>query len=223
MFVLGHVGLTWGGSMVLLESVHRLVRLGRSEREKGAPVDDSWPAHVDYRLVILGSMVPDLIDKPVGIFILGDQLGNGRVYGHSLAFLLLLLLAALVWRGRIGGSLTQVALGSAAHLAMDRMWREPVTLLWPLRGWALERQDVSGWVGQMVEQMFSDPYTYVSEALGAMVIAALLGFLVTRRGLPEFIRTGRTLPRPRALKAVRLTAGEESSQQLQGGERPAER
>ena len=41
---------------------------------------------IDYRLVAAGTNLPDLIDKPLGIYLLGRQLGSGRIYGHTLLF-----------------------------------------------------------------------------------------------------------------------------------------
>lgn len=47
---------------------------------------------LDLRLVIIGSMLPDLIDKPLGIYLMGNTLSNGRVLSHTLVFLLVMSL-----------------------------------------------------------------------------------------------------------------------------------
>ncbi len=39
--------------------------------------------------MLIGSMLPDIIDKPLGGLICKETLGNGRTYAHTLLFLLL--------------------------------------------------------------------------------------------------------------------------------------
>ncbi|MDP2675952.1 MAG: metal-dependent hydrolase [Dehalococcoidia bacterium] len=205
MFLFGHAGLTWGGVLAAEEVSRRLPGLGRRTR-------------IDYRFVILGSMLPDIIDKPLGIYILGEGLSNGRIFAHSLLSVLLLLLVSLVARAGLRPALAFTALGAGVHLLQDRMWEEPHTLLWPLLGWRFERVDVSGWSGHMLEQLFWDPYTYVSEAAGATLVVIFLAVLIRRGGLHDFILAGR-MPAP----ACGLAAGQERPRELQRGERPAER
>jgi inner membrane protein len=227
MFVFGHVGLTWGGALLLARLSHwwsgwrpRACGAVRRRRTTGERLS---AATIDYRAVILGSMLPDLIDKPLGIFILGDELHNGRFLGHSLLFVVLLLLAALAFRRSAGPVLSAVALGSAAHLVLDRMWVETDTLLWPLLGWTPEKEDVSGWLEQMLEQLFSDPYIYLSEAAGALVVAAILASLLAGRSLREFALTGRMGWHPVGLPVFGLAAGKKRPQQLKRGEGAAQR
>lgn len=227
MFVFGHVGLTWGGALLLARLSHWCPGWGAracgAVRRRRTTAERLSAATIDYRLVILGSMLPDLIDKPLGVFILSDELHNGRVLGHSLLFVVLLLLAALAFRGSAGPALSALALGSAAHLVLDRMWMHTDTLLWPLLGWMPEKEDVSGWLEQMLEQLFSDPYVYVSEAAGALVIAAILASLLAGRGLRQFALTGRMGWRPAGPPVFGLAAGEERPQQLKRGEGAAQR
>ncbi len=227
MFVFGHVGLTWGGTLLLARLWRWLPLWARRSRSAVSRAETTAErtsvAAIDYRLVILGSILPDLIDKPLGVFILAEELSNGRVFAHTLLFVVLLLSAALILRRTAGPALFCLALGSAAHLAMDRLWEEPQTLLWPLLRLRPERQDVSDWPEQMLEYLFADPYVYVSEVVGAAVVAALLASLVMRRGLGWFALSGRMDRRVEGLTGFRLAAWEERPQQLKRGERPAER
>ena len=199
MFLFGHLGLTWGGVLALDKLSRRPAPSGRPPGE-GAPRDPAGGRHpdgrIDYRLVILGSLLPDLIDKPLGVFIFRKELSNGRIFAHGLLPNAAALLGAMAWKRRSGGALASLALGAAAHLALDRMWLDPKTLLWPLRGWRPERQDVSDWVERMLEQLLSDRYTYVSEVAGALIFAALTGSVLRNRGLREFARTGRMAAGP---------------------------
>ncbi len=194
MFLFGHVGLTWGGALLLVRASRRLRRSGR--RRPGTVTNPQATrrlsgADIDYRFVIFGSLLPDLIDKPLGVFLLRKQLSNGRTIAHSLLFGLLVTLAALTRRGKVSRGLFSTALGSAAHLVLDQMWTQTHTLFWPLKGLSFERQDISRWLEQVLEQLRSDPYNYVSEAAGALIVLALLLDLRRRRALPEFLRSGK--------------------------------
>ena len=56
-------------------------------------IEEKLKTKMDYRLVAVGSLLPDLVDKPVGMILL--PLNNGRVFGHTLLSILILLLIGL--------------------------------------------------------------------------------------------------------------------------------
>ncbi|MFP3975182.1 MAG: hypothetical protein ACLFVK_03050, partial [Dehalococcoidia bacterium] len=58
---------------------------------------------IDYRIALIGSMLPDIIDKPLGIYIFTETFSNGRIYAHTLLFFLVLLLIGLFRYIRSGG------------------------------------------------------------------------------------------------------------------------
>ena len=123
---------------------------------------------LDYRLVMLGSMLPDLIDKPLGHFILRDTLNNGRIYGHTLAFALALLVFSLVAL-RIGKAGPVVVwLGLMAHLALDGMWQSPDTLLWPLYGWSFPVLEYSFFWDNL--RNLARPENLIPELMGLAVL-----------------------------------------------------
>ena len=84
----------------------------------------------DLAFVLLGSILPDLIDKPLGYLIYGSM-GSGRIFAHTLLFLLVLVAIAAILKSRPLGSL---AFGALAHQALDTIWTTPVIFLWPLLG-----------------------------------------------------------------------------------------
>nr|WP_292468287.1 metal-dependent hydrolase [Methanolobus sp.] len=43
--------------------------------------------HIKYRYVAFGSLLPDIIDKPIGRFLFADSIANGRIFAHTLVFL----------------------------------------------------------------------------------------------------------------------------------------
>jgi membrane-bound metal-dependent hydrolase YbcI (DUF457 family) len=86
-------------------------------------------------VVAVGAILPDIIDKPLGHFLLAGSLDFGRIYAHSLLFLGLLVVGGLLlWKIKGSYLLGAVALGVATHLVLDSMWDLPVSLFWPLLG-----------------------------------------------------------------------------------------
>jgi hypothetical protein len=92
----------------------------------------------DRRMVIMagiGSILPDLIDKPLGHIILAGTVDYGRIYAHTGLFLLALIVVGLAYRKWKGSWLLAVlALGMMSHLLLDSMWELPVTLFYPALG-----------------------------------------------------------------------------------------
>ncbi len=155
MLIFGHLGITLGAAQVLERAI--------LARHQG----------LDYRLVLAGSMLPDLIDKPVGLFLLEEVFHSGRIMAHTLVFSLVLL-GLGVWRyrwGRVG--LLSLGIGSLFHLALDEMWGEPAVLWWPFMGWSL----TGDWTGDFVAEMlhsFWIPWTFATEVLGGLILAHFL-------------------------------------------------
>ncbi|MDD4255502.1 MAG: metal-dependent hydrolase [Methanofollis sp.] len=83
----------------------------------------------------LGALLPDLIDKPLGYIVLADSIGYGRIYTHTLIFLVLAIGVGLLvfWRFRSPIVLAG-AVGVASHQALDTMWAYPANWLYPFLG-----------------------------------------------------------------------------------------
>ena len=91
---------------------------------------------IDYRILAIGAMLPDIIDKPLSLIALPGVLdGVTRNIGHTLLFSLLLLFIRRLNSGRKLNFLLPLAIGSALHLLLDGMFTIPSTLLWPFMGW----------------------------------------------------------------------------------------
>ncbi len=84
----------------------------------------------DLLFVAIGSMLPDIIDKPLGEVIYGTP-NMGRIFAHTLLFLILLGAVAVY-----SDDLRMASLfgGAAVHLFLDFMWNSPTILFWPLLG-----------------------------------------------------------------------------------------
>ena len=87
---------------------------------------------VDYRLVALGALLPDLIDKPIVWVLFPNPDAGGHHIGHSLFVGLALLLPGLyllAWRGKAG--LALVGAAHLSHILSDSVTHVPRSLLWP--------------------------------------------------------------------------------------------
>ncbi len=73
----------------------------------------------NMKLVALGSMLPDLIDKPLTII----GIGSGRFIAHSLLFTIFISVLS-----------RELGFGCVVHLILDRIWEEPKVLLLPFFG-----------------------------------------------------------------------------------------
>ncbi|HWQ18460.1 MAG TPA: metal-dependent hydrolase [Methanotrichaceae archaeon] len=129
----------------------------------------------DLALVALGSLLPDIIDKPLGYLVFGTP-GMGRTIAHTLLFLICLATMAILFNRR---ELCSLSGGVLAHLILDSMWKSPVTLLWPLLGRFPIVQNI-GTIDYLAGLMHAlyDPYVSVPEVLG---LAYLVYFCWSRR------------------------------------------
>jgi len=96
----------------------------------------------DRRLALactLGAVLPDMVDKPLGLLISGT-VGYGRIYSHSLAMWLVLIGVCVAYWAfsrrttRSPGLFIALGLGFFLHQALDAMWLQPATWFWPLLG-----------------------------------------------------------------------------------------
>src|SRR3989442_10259712 len=103
VFLLGHLGIGLGLAWLL--STRSSVR-------------------IDYRLVLFGAILPDVVDKPLA-FVLSLE---GRLWAHTFLFLFAILALSFVpsWRG-----LRLVGFGVSTHLLLDRIWNQPAVALYP--------------------------------------------------------------------------------------------
>lgn len=85
--------------------------------------------------VAVGSVLPDLVDKPLGHILFAETIGYGRIIGHSLLFLvIILILAVLLWKYRGSILFFGLGIGVLLHQVLDSMWKIPATWYYPLFG-----------------------------------------------------------------------------------------
>ena len=149
-------------------------------------------ASMDYRVVLLGSLLPDIIDKPVWFFVTSSASLGGRDYAHTLLFNLALFIGGLALIRYRKSWLLVVSLSSFMHLILDQMWNSPDVLLWPLFG-SLPKKETVGWLSNIFQALISDPEVYVPEIIGLLLMLLFAYRLVKRRGVTGFIRNGATI------------------------------
>lgn len=109
----GHVATTWAVALALQKNNPDLARL-------------------DYRLLAVAAMLPDVIDKPLAVSVFTEA-QTSQLVAHSVFVHALLLVGALLFYRK---SLPYV-LACSGHLILDRMWRHSETFWWPLFGWTV--------------------------------------------------------------------------------------
>lgn len=195
MLPFAHMGITFGAAWLLKGGLSRQraatnVVGGHAAEVSPEPASKNR-ARFDYRWVLVGSILPDIIDKPIGVYLFRDTFNSGRIFCHSLLFLILISLGGLYlykWRKRLW--LLLLAFGSGIHLILDLMWQEPESLLWPFYGWSFAEAELENWISGIVQTFRSDPAVYVPEIVGGAILVLALAVLVWRRRVYAFFRYG---------------------------------
>lgn len=148
---------------------------------------------MDLRLLIVGALLPDLVDKPIA-FVTYTDWSSVRLIGHSLLFASLIMVTVLLStrRGRPRKKWMPLAIGVLLHLVLDFMWTDPQTLWWPLLGWGFTPIDASS-IGVWVGDLLRSPWTWVGEVAGLAYLVALArrSGLAHPQARSEFYATGR--------------------------------
>jgi hypothetical protein len=137
---------------------------------------------MDIRFLIVGAMLSDIIDKPLGHLLLAEN--NGRIFAHTLLFLAVLTIAGMAFR-----PLHSLSVGVGMHLLVDGIFMEPRTALWPLLG-PFESYDfeVYAWI-----EAFTEPYVILEEITGlVLVVIFVVGYRLYRLDMIKIlIRKGK--------------------------------
>ncbi len=216
MFVFGHMGITLAGALALdalFPRAHysanpRAMQPAALPRAADPPRDlavaasarlRSLTERMDLRILFLGSMVSDVIDKPIGRAILKETYDNGRIYAHTLLFLVAVTAIGLYLYRRKRSSAGMVfSLGVLTHLFLDAMWFRPRTFFWPLLGLSFGEYptDLYSWSGiqAVMDKVVANPamaLMALPEVMGALVLVWFVWHLVKSRHVYAFLRCGR--------------------------------
>lgn len=189
MLLLGHAGITLGAATLLAGAV--------KSRYPSQSRGESWftylERYVDVRLLLVGSLLPDIIDKPVGQVFFRETFSNGRIFSHTLIFLIIIAAAGYclyryrqkrVWLLTLAG-------GTLMHLILDEMWFAPGTLFWPFLGLTFEKIDLTGWALNIFQVLMSAPGVYIPEVVGLVMVLWFGVTLAVRKKVGAFLIYGK--------------------------------
>lgn len=214
MFVFSHTGLTLGSAIILAGFFAKDSKKGTVTKEdaempraltgptasqKGAAAGaGAWLVSlagiIDIRILLLGSLLPDIIDKPIGRFFFRETFNNGRIFSHTLLFLIVITTGGLIlyWT-RKKTWLLVLAYGTFTHLILDEIWTSPRTFYWPLYGFSFRKYPVSiwSWIVGTLHHAATYPWELTPEIVGVIIIAWLVWQLARRGKLLAFLKYGR--------------------------------
>jgi hypothetical protein len=161
MLIFGHIGITLGIFFLYSYFAPRLKTI------------------IDPRYLAVGALLPDLIDKPLGMIVFASTISNGRMISHTLVFSITLYLIGLyLYNKRHDIRVITLATGSFFHLMEDQMWATPQTLFWPLLGWSFPKDQIADGLAfllMLLKESFIPQFSqgFVPEVIGMIVIVIL--------------------------------------------------
>jgi inner membrane protein len=188
MLLFGHAGITLGAAALAARAA--------GKRRADQAVKTSWFAQLssysDIRLLIIGSLLPDIIDKPVGQYFFREAFYNGRIFAHTLLFLVLITAAGYyLYRRHSQLGMLALAGGTFTHLVLDKIWETPGTLFWPVLGLAFTRYELDDWAAGLLRALLSNPYIYISEAAGLVILLWFGVRVISRKKVMTFLWRGK--------------------------------
>jgi membrane-bound metal-dependent hydrolase YbcI (DUF457 family) len=195
VLLFGHAGITLGIALSINSRLAKPNAPAQTAESSGGISSHSVLSRtftrLDYRLVLLGSLLPDIIDKPIGIYLLGDTFNSGRILGHTLLFVLVLSTIGLFLGSKYNKwGILVVSLAAAIHLVLDQMWLTLHTLLWPIFGWKFPEIDLDHWWSGVIEGLVNRPFIYLSETAGLLVLVYFGIGLLRNKRVMNFLKHG---------------------------------
>jgi inner membrane protein len=209
MFIFGHIGYTLTAALLLNNSLN-INRV--NSKETNQKPDNTETTHLkglsakfwtlvkrtkglDLRFIVIGSLLPDIIDKPVGRYFFNNTFGTGQIYCHTLLFAIFLFLGGFLIVYKYKNSfMLMLAFGTIVHLILDGMWQKPHTLLWPLFGFSFEKSPpipFGTYLWNLIQQVLKSPWEGIPELIAAIIVVWFLWLLWRQKKLGSFILKGR--------------------------------
>lgn len=191
MNMLGHVGL----SIAMVYSTESLVFKPTPDYSNRFERFAHWiNKNIDYRVVIISSVAADIIDKPLGLWLMPDLVSyNTRTIGHSLLFCLTLFLLCAIFRKTWRQNMAILAAINTFHLLLDQMWIHKEISLWPLYGWGfpiIERTMFSDYSENILSNLYNF-YKYPWELTGMIIINLFIIRIIIKGNIISFFRHGK--------------------------------
>jgi hypothetical protein len=129
---------------------------------------------VDIRFLVVGAVLPDVLDMPIGTVLFPDRYATGELWFHSLVAATLYMTVVLLAtrRGRKRRAFMALGIGWLLHLMLDGTWTNPEVLFWPFFGWTIPI-GVSPYWSLAWERALSDPWRWAKEVVGLAYLAWL--------------------------------------------------
>ncbi|MBA5942608.1 MAG: metal-dependent hydrolase [Methanophagales archaeon] len=167
MFFFGHLGITFGIALLFF----RVLKID----------PDQNPNHRLYPAVLIGAILPDLIDKPIGEILLADSISHGRLFAHTLLFVFILFLIGIYLykeKGRIDGFVLSGA--TFMHLLQDKMWLTPETFFYPAFGFTVFPQGVveTHWWDFFLTAFFYTYPSYLTAEISSSFLFEVVGISI---------------------------------------------
>ncbi|WP_093795998.1 metal-dependent hydrolase [Sporomusa acidovorans] len=145
-------------------------------------------------MCLVGSLLPDLIDKPVGILSAGNHIFI-KSFGHSLFFLVLLYnISKLLRNNRHRSLCLTLWIGSILHDLFDLMWHFPKVLFWPVPLPNLPEEPYGPWGQTIYFGEFHFQLLLVLEFVGGFILLVTFIKLLFENRIKHFLKTGEISP-----------------------------
>ena len=163
---------------------------------------------IDYRYVLIGAVLPDLVDGALNVFVYEGPSGRGAA--HSiLAVIVVAVVVILGLKGARRLAVFGIPVGWLLHLVGDGMWNAPRTFLWPAFGSAFSRTPAEPYSWDLLTHPFGHLSTWGGEVAGALVLAWFWVAFGLGHGdrLRMFLRDGYLRPWPNDQSPRRVAGG----------------
>ena len=131
--------------------------------------------------LIIGSLFPDIIDKPLSLL----GLGTGRLLSHNLFFILIAFLILFIFTKRNLRISVPFLVGMSIHLILDI---PKVPLFYPLISYdfLFLEEPLFFWFSQL----FSDPVVIMTELIGVAILIFIVinNKLYNRKDINEYLK-----------------------------------
>jgi hypothetical protein len=124
---------------------------------------------IDYRYVLAGAVLPDLVDALLDVFVYEGSPGRGAA--HSLVTVVVVAVVVILgFKGETRLAVFGIPVGWLLHLVGDGMWNAPRTFLWPAFGTDFTRSSEPYSWGLLTDPL-SHLGTWGAELAGFLVLA----------------------------------------------------
>lgn len=129
-------------------------------------------SRIDYRWILIGAIVPDLVDGALSLTIYEGN--SGRGVAHSiLAVVVVAVGVLLLTKGATRLSVFGLPVGWLVHLVADGMWQAPETFLWPAFGTGFSEAPAEPYSWALVTEPWAHMSTWAGELVGLGVLLYL--------------------------------------------------